>query len=110
MAQDLVGKREYDPQEIEFTFESAAGKDLYILQKRAMVQEQRKDSAVLRHLVAQLRPAGRGGHGRGRRRLFRPGGHQRRADRRAAREAPDENIVLLRPDTVPEDIAMITRV
>jgi len=25
-------------------------------------------------------------------------------------EAPDENIVLLRPDTVPEDIAMITRV
>jgi pyruvate,orthophosphate dikinase len=25
-------------------------------------------------------------------------------------EAPDENIVLLRPDTVPEDIEMITRV
>jgi pyruvate,orthophosphate dikinase len=25
-------------------------------------------------------------------------------------ESPDENIVLLRPDTVPEDIAMITRV
>ena len=25
-------------------------------------------------------------------------------------EAPDENIVLLRPDTVPEDIGMITRV
>jgi pyruvate,orthophosphate dikinase len=25
-------------------------------------------------------------------------------------EAPDDNIVLLRPDTVPEDIAMITRV
>jgi pyruvate,orthophosphate dikinase len=25
-------------------------------------------------------------------------------------ESPEENIVLLRPDTVPEDIAMITRV
>ena len=34
-------RREYDPQEIEFTFESASGKDLYILQKRAMVHEQR---------------------------------------------------------------------
>ena len=36
--------REHDPQEIEFTFESDAAKDLYILQKRAMVQEQTKDS------------------------------------------------------------------
>ena len=29
---------------------------------------------------------------------------------RLAAEAPEENIVLLRPDTVPEDIGMITRV
>ena len=34
VARDLVGEREYDPQEIEFTFESPAASDLYILQKR----------------------------------------------------------------------------
>ncbi len=44
VARDLVGLREHDPQEIEFTFESDSPKDLYILQKRAMVQEQTKDS------------------------------------------------------------------
>ena len=84
VAQDLVGEREYDPQEIEFTFESPAAKDLYILQKRAMVQEQAKDGRLLRHLVAQLRPAGGGGHGGGRRSLLGTGGHQRGADRQAA--------------------------
>ena len=46
VARDLVSKREYDPQEIEFTFESASGKDLYILQKRAMVHEQQDDAPI----------------------------------------------------------------
>ena len=45
VARDLVGEREFDPQEIEFTFESPAGEDLYVLQKRAVVQEQTKDAA-----------------------------------------------------------------
>ncbi|MBN1321332.1 MAG: hypothetical protein JXA87_10885 [Thermoleophilia bacterium] len=44
VARDLVSKREYDPQEIEFTFESASGKDLYILQKRAMVHERQENA------------------------------------------------------------------
>ena len=39
------GQREFDPQEIEFTFESAAADDLYVLQKRAVVQEQTKNAA-----------------------------------------------------------------
>ena len=39
---------------------------------------------LLRHHLAQLRAAGRRRHGRGRRRLLRARGHQRRADRPAA--------------------------
>ena len=65
---------------------------------------------VLRHHVAQLRPAG--GRGMG----VAGGAYSGRAalnaeqiDRLLA-EDPDANIVLLRPDTVPEDIAMIARV
>ena len=41
VARELVGEREYDPQEIEFTFESPAAEDLYVLQKRAVVQQPR---------------------------------------------------------------------
>ena len=45
VARDLVEQREFDPQEIEFTFESPAAADLYVLQKRAVVQEQTKGAA-----------------------------------------------------------------
>ncbi len=44
VARDLVGQREHEPQEIEFTFESASGDDLYVLQKRPMVHEQQDDA------------------------------------------------------------------
>ena len=83
VAQDLVGEREFDPQEIEFTFESPAAPDLYILQKRSAVQEQTTRRRLLRHDLAQLRAAGRRRHGRRRRRLLRARGRQRRADRPA---------------------------
>ena len=45
VARELVVEREFDPQEIEFTFESPAAEDLYVLQKRGVVQEQAKDAA-----------------------------------------------------------------
>ncbi len=57
MARDLVGLREHDPQEIEFTFESDSAKDLYILQKRAMVQEQTKDSPYFDTSAQSFGPA-----------------------------------------------------
>ncbi|HRW79005.1 MAG TPA: PEP/pyruvate-binding domain-containing protein, partial [Candidatus Sabulitectum sp.] len=39
-----IASRDYDPQEIEFTFESASGEDLYILQKRVMASEGKSDA------------------------------------------------------------------
>ena len=110
VAQDLVGEREFDPQEIEFTFESPAAPDLYILQKRSAVQEQTRDAAYFDTTSPNYGPPVAVGMGvAGGAYSGRVAVNAEQIDRLAA-EAPDENIVLLRPDTVPEDISMITRV
>ncbi len=110
VARDLVGEREFDPQEIEFTFESPAASDLYVLQKRSAVQEQTRDAAYFDTASPNYGPPVAVGMG------VAGGAYSGRAAvnadqiERLLAEAPEENIVLLRPDTVPEDIAMITRV
>ncbi|MGI5940168.1 MAG: PEP/pyruvate-binding domain-containing protein [Thermoleophilia bacterium] len=110
VAQDLVQKREHDPQEIEFTFESASGKDLYILQKRAMVYEQTPDAPYFDTTSPHYGPPVAVGMG------VAGGAYSGRIAINAQHiehlleSDSNANIVLLRPDTVPEDIAMITRV
>ncbi len=110
VARNLVEEHEFDPQEIEFTFESAAGDDLFILQKRAVVQEQTRDAAYFDTSSPNYGPPVAFGMG------VAGGAYSGRVAVNAGQiddllaEAPGENIVLLRPDTVPEDIAMITRV
>jgi len=105
-----VGFREHDPQEIEFTFESDDPKELFILQKRAMVQEQTTDSPYFDTSAREFGPPVAVGMG------VAGGAYAGRVAMNAAQidtlatEKPGEPIVLLRPDTVPEDIAMITRV
>lgn len=110
VARDLANVREFDPQEIEFTFESASGEDLYILQKRAMVQEQGPvrpyfDTSSPRFGSPVAVGTGvSGGAYSGR--VAITNGHIEQL----LKESPDDNIVLLRPDTVPEDLGMITQV
>ena len=112
VARDLVGKREHDPQEIEFTFESDVRQGP--VHPAEAGHGARADTTTPRTSTPSSPqfgpPVGRG-HGRGRRRLLGTGGHRtwHQIDRLLA-ETPGEPIVLLRPDTVPEDIAMITRV
>ncbi len=110
VARDLVGKREYDPQEIEFTFESASGEDLYILQKRAMVHERQDNAPFFDQSSPRFGPPVAVGMG------VAGGAYSGRVAidieqiERLLADSPSDDIVLLRPDTVPEDIAMITRV
>ena len=110
VARELVGEREFDPQEIEFTFESPAADDLYVLQKRAVVQEQSKDSAYFDTSAPDYGSPVAVGMG------VAGGAYSGRVAVNAEQidwllaQAPAENVVLLRPDTVPEDIAIITRV
>ena len=110
VARDLVDVREFDPQEIEFTFESPAAEDLYVLQKRAVVQEQTRDAAYFDTASPNYGPPVAVGMGvAGGAYSGRAAVDMRQIDALLA-ASPDESIVLLRPDTVPEDIAMITRV
>jgi pyruvate,orthophosphate dikinase len=110
VARDLVGTREHEPQEIEFTFESASGEDLCVLQKRPMVHEQQDDapyfdaSSPLFTATVAVGMGVSGGAYSGRVAIDM-GQIDKLLD-----QAPDDPILLLRPDTVPEDIAMITRV
>jgi phosphohistidine swiveling domain-containing protein len=110
VARDLVGFREHDPQEIEFTFESDDPGDLYILQKRAMVQEQTRDAPYFDTSAEGFGPPVTVGMGvAGGAYSGRVAVNVKQIDELAAAH-PGDPIVLLRPDTVPEDIAMITRV
>jgi pyruvate,orthophosphate dikinase len=102
--------REYDHQELEFTFESPSVEDLYILQKRSMVHEHAKRAEYFDTSSPNFGPPVAVGMG------IAGGAYSGRVAVNAAQIdelltlALDENIILLRPDTVPEDIAMITRV
>ena len=110
VAMDLVTEREYDPQEMEFTFEGPAAKDLYLLQKRSMVEGTGEDLPVF--------DRGRNNRGRtpaavgmgvaGGAYAGRVAVSMEQIDRLLANK-PGENVILLRPDTVPEDIPMIIR-
>jgi phosphohistidine swiveling domain-containing protein len=110
VARDLVGEREFDPQEIEFTFESPNARDFYVLQKRAVVQDQAKHAPYFdTSAPAYGTPVAVGMGVAGGAYSGRVAVNAEQIDKLLA-EAPEENIVLLRPDTVPEDIAIITRV
>ncbi len=110
IARDLVNTREFDPQEIEFTFESASGQDLYVLQKRAMVQQQTTEMPYFDTSSPHFGPPAAVGMGvAGGAYSGRAAINARQISRLLA-HAPDDNILLLRPDTVPEDIAMIAQV
>jgi pyruvate,orthophosphate dikinase len=111
VAKDLVTEREYDPQEMEFTFEGPAAKDLYLLQKRSMVEGTGEDLPVFdrgRHNRGQA-PAAVGMGVAGGAYAGRVAVSMEQIDRLLASK-PGEAVILLRPDTVPEDIPMIIRV
>jgi len=111
VARELVEEQEYDPQEIEFTFESRAGDDLYVLQKRAVAQQQQaREAAYFDASSPNYGPAVAVGMGvAGGAYAGRVAIDAKQIDQLLA-EAGAENIVLLRPDTVPEDIDIIARV
>jgi len=110
VARDLVSEREFDPQEIEFTFESPDASDLYVLQKRAVAHQRALPPAYFDTSSPNYGPpvaVGMGVAGGAYSGRVAVSGEQ---IERLLNETPDDNVVLLRPDTVPEDIAMITRV
>ena len=106
LAQELIYERGYEHQEIEFTFKSKRKKDLYILQTRPYVlKEQEKipiftSPDILNYLVGTGIGIGRGAiNGRIAFNL--------EDMRMLAEKYPQDHKILIRPDTVPDDIEMI---
>ena len=106
----LVLKNKYQHQEIEFTFESSRPEDVYILQTRPISLEQQPDIPVFAYpeevqkdVIA--RGVGVSGGAMSGLVVFT------KEDIESLRQAkPDNKIILLRPDTVPEDISLVLAV
>ena len=106
-AVELIEKREWSPQEMEFTFEGPATGDLYLLQTRDMAMRERKK--VLTFEPGDVGDQNSLGHGIG-----VSGGAMsgrlvfslKEIDKWRDRE-PDTPLILVRGDTVPDDIREI---
>ena len=108
-AENLIHEQEMHHQEIEFTFESDNPKDLYILQTRDIVFFQ--TSSLPTFVVSQALEDSKAATGIG------VGGgavsgrvaHTAEDLTQLKKQYPDDPIILLRPDTVPDDIHLILK-
>ncbi len=91
----------HSPQEIEFTFESKSSEDLYILQSRDLVIPKKMKAFLFAEGNMELIGSGIGiGEALNGIVVF---------DMEDIERFQGENLVLVRPDTVPDDIALIMR-
>ncbi len=110
ISRNLVYEKGWNPQEIEFTFEGPKKEDLYILQTRDMITIKKRDQFSVfvggPSFAANILGKGIGvsGSAMSGRAVFTE------ENIRQLREAdPDAPLILIRQDTVPEDIREISR-
>lgn len=108
IAKELIYRRKWGPQEIEFTFQGADGDGLYILQSRNMAPRARRRYPCFR-MTNELKKSYLG-HGIG-----VSGGalcgrvaFELNEIVRLKKDCPGEAIILIRSDTVPDDIHEIS--
>ena len=106
----MVNEHGYEHQEMEFTFESEDPKDLHLLQIRPM-RSQRQEAGPFFADPGHMEDAwitsgiGVSGGAMSGRVVFNANDVKR-----CRSQFPDEPVILLRPDTVPEDIGLVLRV
>ncbi|MBN2637628.1 MAG: hypothetical protein JXR65_00920 [Bacteroidales bacterium] len=106
IAVELTEDLGYNPQEIEFTFESEDPDDLYILQIRDMDMATFRTSYRFVKPINKMKLSGRGiGIGGGA--LNGRVAIDMHDIETIHQKYPGESVVLIRPDTVPDDIGMI---
>jgi len=96
----------YSPQEIEFTFESEKPEDLYILQIRDLDMHTKTSLKQFDVPHEELKLAGRG-IGIGGSALNGRVAFDMADIKMIRKKFPKESVILVRPDTVPDDIGMI---
>jgi len=108
LAEHLVHERGFEHQEMEFTFEQSDPDHLFVLQSRPLTGRRTSERTVFCDDVEAWRLStgvGVAGGALSGRVAFTEGDI---AELR--RQSPDEPIILLRPDTVPEDIPLVMSV
>ncbi len=109
ISRDLVYDKEWNPQEIEFTFEGARPEDLYILQTRDMITIKKKERFDVFEDSDALKKDKLGrGIGVSGSALSGLAVFTEENIRQLWREQPDAQLILIRQDTVPEDIREIS--
>jgi pyruvate,orthophosphate dikinase len=110
LSRELVYENRWNPQEIEFTFESSEAKDFYILQTRDMITIKKKENLLIFENPEALAPyfLGKGigvsGSALSGRAVF-----TRENIEQLRQEDPNSTLILIRQDTVPEDIKEIAQ-
>ncbi len=110
VAEYLVYEKGFNHQEIEFTFEDATKKGLYILQTRDMVQrEQGKVRTFIgnRELEHSFLGMGIGVSGGA---LAGRAVYSEQEIEQFREKEPETALILIRPDTVPDDVGIILKV
>lgn len=106
MAGILIDEYSFSHQEIEFTFESSNPEDLYLLQTRNQIIKKAHKLMIFdideKEMVLLGRGMGIGGGALNGRLAF-----DLEDMKKIEREYPNEKHILVRPDTVPDDINMI---
>ncbi|MCI5146063.1 MAG: phosphoenolpyruvate synthase, partial [Candidatus Electrothrix sp. AR3] len=109
IAKDLVYTKEWNPQEIEFTFEGPNPEDLYILQTRDMITIKKKEHFKVFEPSDNLQSAQLGkGIGVSGSALSGLAVFTEENIRQLRQEQPNISLILIRQDTVPEDIREIS--
>jgi len=107
LASKLIYELGFNNQEIEFTFESENPEDLYILQTREQIITPKKDKVQFFSTpLEEMKLLGRG-IGTGDKCLSGMVCFDMQDLLRFRLEYPEEKFILIRPDTVPDDIAKI---
>ncbi len=109
ISRDLVYTKEWNPQEIEFTFEGPEAENLYILQTRDMITVKKKERfhVFMESEVLQDNILGKG-IGVSGSALSGLAVFTEENINRLRREQPNMPLILIRQDTVPEDIREIS--
>ncbi|MGL1931126.1 MAG: PEP-utilizing enzyme [Desulfotalea sp.] len=108
ISRELVYEKRWNPQEIEFTFEGEKADDLYLLQTRDMITIKKKEELYVFDVLEDLEEfyLGKGvgvcGSALSGRAVFT---EENISQLRA--EDPSATLILIRQDTVPEDIKVI---
>ncbi|MBU4264074.1 MAG: phosphoenolpyruvate synthase [Proteobacteria bacterium] len=108
IARNLVYEKEWNPQEIEFTFEGPKASDLYILQTRDMITIKKKERFYVFQNEDQLADYILGkGIGVSGSALSGLAVFNEKNVRDLREKHPDMPLILIRQDTVPEDVKEI---